>query len=120
MLVRMPTTDILEDAGYHVLEARDGVEAIELRDDVAALSYADMPRNLDLSLLRAFRAVAETGGMRSASRVLNLTQAAVSLQVKRLEETLGCQLFDRDRRGLRLTGHGERLVAHADRLLRNT
>ena len=37
MLVRMPTTDILEDAGYHVLEARDGVEAIELRDDVAAL-----------------------------------------------------------------------------------
>jgi DNA-binding transcriptional LysR family regulator len=78
-----------------------------------------MPRNLDLSLLRAFRAVAETGGMTSASRVLNLTQAAVSLQVKRLEETLGCQLFERDRRGLRLSGHGERLVAHADRLLRN-
>src|SRR5829696_7155318 len=63
--------------------------------------------------------VAETGGMTSASRVLNLTQAAVSLQVKRLEETLGCQLFERDRRGLRLTGHGERLVAHADRLLRS-
>jgi two-component system, response regulator PdtaR len=40
MIVRMSTTDILQDAGYLVLEARDGVEAIamlELRDDVAAL-----------------------------------------------------------------------------------
>jgi DNA-binding transcriptional LysR family regulator len=78
-----------------------------------------MPRNLDLSLLRAFRAVAETGGMTSAGRLLNLTQAAVSLQVKRLEETLGCQLFERDRRGLRLTPSGERLIPHADRLLRS-
>jgi DNA-binding transcriptional LysR family regulator len=57
--------------------------------------------------------------MTSAGRVLNLTQAAVSLQIKRLEETLGCRLFERDRRGLRLTASGERLVAHADRLLRS-
>jgi DNA-binding transcriptional LysR family regulator len=78
-----------------------------------------MPRNLDLSLLRAFRAVAETGGMTSAGRLLNLTQAAVSLQVKRLEDALGCQLFERDRRGLRLTAKGELLIAHADRLLRS-
>ena len=40
MIVRMSTTDILQDAGYLILEARDGVEAIamiELRDDVSAL-----------------------------------------------------------------------------------
>jgi len=40
MLVRMSATDILQDAGYHVVEAREGVEAIamlELRDDVSAL-----------------------------------------------------------------------------------
>jgi two-component system, response regulator PdtaR len=40
MIVRLSATDILQDAGYHVIEARDGVEAIailELRDDVAAL-----------------------------------------------------------------------------------
>jgi CheY-like chemotaxis protein len=40
MLVRMATTDVLQDRGYHVVEARDGVEALailELRDDVAAL-----------------------------------------------------------------------------------
>lgn len=78
-----------------------------------------MPRNIDLALLRAFAAVAETGGMTSAARLLNLTQAAVSQQVKRLEETFGCLLFERDRRGLRLTPSGERLVAHAHRLLRS-
>jgi CheY-like chemotaxis protein len=40
MLVRMSAADILQDAGYHVLEARDGIEAIamiEMREDVAAL-----------------------------------------------------------------------------------
>jgi two-component system, response regulator PdtaR len=40
MLVRMAATDFLQDAGFHVVEARDGVEALatlELREDVAAL-----------------------------------------------------------------------------------
>ena len=48
-----------------------------------------MPYNIDTSLLRAFVAVAETGGMTSAARLVNLTQAAVSQQVKRLEDTFG-------------------------------
>jgi hypothetical protein len=48
MIVRMSSTDALQDAGYHVLEARDGVEAvavIELRDDVALASPSggDLP-----------------------------------------------------------------------------
>ena len=76
-----------------------------------------MPRNLDISLLRAFVAVAETGGMTAAAHVLNLTQAAVSQQIKRLEETFGHQLFERDRRGLRLTSPGERLLSKAKRML---
>ena len=76
-----------------------------------------MPRNIDTSLLRAFAAVAETGGMTRAARLLNVTQAAVSQQVKRLEESFGCRLFERDRRGLRLTANGERLLASAQRLL---
>lgn len=40
MIVRMSATDILQDAGFHVVEARDGVEALailEMRDDVAVL-----------------------------------------------------------------------------------
>ena len=76
-----------------------------------------MPHNIDTSLLRAFVAAAETGGMTSAARLVNLTQAAVSQQVKRLEDTLGRQLFERDRRGLRLTPSGERLLVRARRLL---
>ena len=76
-----------------------------------------MPHNIDTALLRAFVAVAETGGMTSAARLVNLTQAAVSQQVKRLEETFGRQLFERDRRGLRLTPSGERLLVRARRLL---
>jgi len=76
-----------------------------------------MPRNIDTALLRAFAAVAETGGMTKAARLLNVTQAAVSQQVKRLEESFGCRLFERDRRGLRLTPSGERLLARAQRLL---
>ena len=76
-----------------------------------------MPHNIDTSLLRAFVAAAETGGMTTAARLLNLTQAAVSQQVKRLEEVFGRQLFERDRRGLRLTASGERLLIRARRLL---
>jgi DNA-binding transcriptional LysR family regulator len=76
-----------------------------------------MARNLDPSLLRAFVAVAETAGMTSAANVLNLTQAAVSQQIKRLEDSFGCQLVERDRRGMRLTDAGERLFGKAKRML---
>lgn len=76
-----------------------------------------MARNIDTALLRAFVGVAETGGMTAAANLLNLTQAAVSQQIKRLEEAFGGELFERDRRGLRLTGAGERLFGRAKRLL---
>lgn len=76
-----------------------------------------MAHNIDPVLLRAFVAVAETGGMTNAGRSLNLTQAAVSQQIKRLEDLFRQQLFERDRRQLRLTPRGERLLAHARRLL---
>jgi len=76
-----------------------------------------MTREIDLSLLRAFIAVAETGGMTAAGRHLNLTQAAVSQQIKRLEEQFGTELFDRSQRRPTLTQSGERLFAHAERIL---
>ncbi len=76
-----------------------------------------MAREIDLSLVRAFVAVAETGGMTAAGKHLNLTQAAVSQQIKRLEEQFGTALFDRSQRKLDLTRSGERLLAHADRIL---
>ena len=76
-----------------------------------------MARNLDVSLLRAFVAVVDAGGMTAATGVLNLTQAAVSQQIKRLEDTLGEDLIVRDRRGITLTTAGERLFGRAKRML---
>jgi len=76
-----------------------------------------MRRDIDIGLLRAFAAVAETGGMTSAGRLLNLTQAAVSQQIRRLEEFFGLTLFDRQQRRLELTPTGERLLAYAQRIL---
>ncbi|WP_181166713.1 LysR substrate-binding domain-containing protein [Mesorhizobium sp. B2-5-4] len=82
-----------------------------------SLYNAGMIRNLDTSLVRTFVTVADKASMTAAANALHLTQGAVSQQVKRLEETLGCSLFERDRRGLRLTHSGERLFDKARRLL---
>ena len=76
-----------------------------------------MTRNLDIGLLRTFVAVAEKASMTAAANAIHLTQGAVSQQIKRLEETLGCSLFERDRRGLRLTPPGEHLFSQARKLL---
>lgn len=74
-------------------------------------------RNIDVSLARAFVATAETGSMTAAARLLNLTQGAISQQVKRLEELFGKQLFDRDHRTLTLSATGDRFLLHARRLI---
>lgn len=74
-------------------------------------------RNLDTAALRALVAVAEMGGVTRAAAQLNLTQSAVSLQVKRLEETLDQCLIERVGRGVALTLQGEQLVGYARRLL---
>ncbi len=74
-------------------------------------------RDLDLNLLRAFAAVVEIGSVTAAARFLNRTQAAVSLQIKRLEEQLGQDLFERQHKKFVLTQAGELLVGLAQRLL---
>jgi len=76
-----------------------------------------MSRNIDVGLLRAFVAVVETGSVTRAAHLLNLTQAAVSQQLKRLEELFGVELFDRSNRTLRTTAAGERLLAHAQTMM---
>ncbi|SFS02906.1 LysR family transcriptional regulator [Yoonia litorea] len=76
-----------------------------------------MPRNLDLTALRSFVAVAESGGVTRAAGVLNLTQSAVSMQLKRLEESLDQKLLDRTARSISVTPAGEQLLGYARRLL---
>jgi len=77
-----------------------------------------MPRNLDMTALRSFAAVAESGGVTRAAGLLHLTQSAVSMQLKRLEESLGRTLLDRSGRGVSLTADGEQLLGYAKRMLR--
>ena len=76
-----------------------------------------LARFLDLAALRSFIAVAETGGVTRAATRVNLTQSAVSMQLKRLEEAVGQSLFERSRKRMTLTSHGEQLLSYARRLL---
>ncbi len=60
-----------------------------------------------LSLLTAFEAAARTGSITAAARELDLTQSAVSRQIKALESQLGVELFLRERQTIRLTVAGD-------------
>jgi len=70
-----------------------------------------------IDLLRTFLAVVDGGGVTPAAAALNMSQAAASQQIKRLEEMLDCRLFERVGRGLVLAPAGERLLAQAQRLV---
>lgn len=76
-----------------------------------------MIRNLDLSSLRSFVAIVDAGGVTRAAGFLNLTQSAVSMQIKRLEDLLGCQLLDRSTRKVGITVEGEQLLGYARKML---
>lgn len=73
--------------------------------------------DLDLDLLRCFVQVAERGGFTTAAAALGLTQSAVSLKVKRLEDLLQKRVLDRTSRSIALTREGETLLAYARRML---
>lgn len=74
-------------------------------------------RNLDITTLRSFVAVADSGGVTRAAGFLHLTQSAVSMQIKRLEDLLGLVLLDRSGRGVALTASGEQLLGYARRMV---
>jgi len=73
--------------------------------------------DLDLDLLRCFVLVAEARGFTAAGESLGLTQSAVSLRIKRLEEIVRRPLFRRTSRTVALTRDGETLLGYARRLL---
>lgn len=76
-----------------------------------------MARNLDLTALRSFVAVADAGGVTRAAGFLNLTQSAVSMQIKRLEDALQADVLDRTGRKVALTAAGEQLLGYARQML---
>jgi DNA-binding transcriptional LysR family regulator len=77
-----------------------------------------MQQHLDTDLLRAFVMVAETNSFTKASERLFRTQAAISMQIKRLEERIGKPIFARSAHGVQLTSDGELLMHYARDILR--
>jgi DNA-binding transcriptional LysR family regulator len=73
--------------------------------------------DLDPYLLRAFVSVADVGTVNGTAASLHRTQAAVSLQIKRLEILLGAPLFERSSKGLALNAQGLLLLPYAREIL---
>jgi DNA-binding transcriptional LysR family regulator len=76
-----------------------------------------MAVNLPTDLLRSFAAIVDSGSMLRATERVFVTQSALSLQMKRLEETLQTPLFHRDGRRLTLTPAGRTLLTFAREIL---
>jgi DNA-binding transcriptional LysR family regulator len=77
-------------------------------------------RSLNPDQLRALAAVVETRSFSAAARKLHLTQPAVSLQIKALEDRFGVRLVERLGKQAHATAAGEELVAAAARLFRES
>ena len=76
-----------------------------------------MPFFVDTLQLKSFVAIAETGTFGQAASTVNRTQSALSLQIKKLEQQLGCNLFDRTTRKVSLTPQGEIFLGYAKRII---
>jgi len=81
------------------------------------MNYGKMLPQLSPDMLCAFLAAADTGSFTSAGHVVHRTQAAISLQMKKLETELNHPLFQREGRGVTLTHEGELFYHFAQRFL---
>ena len=72
---------------------------------------------IDTLQLKSFIAIADTGTFGKAAQTVNRTQSAISLQIQKIEEQLGCPLFDRSARRVTLTPQGEIFLGYARRIL---
>ena len=72
---------------------------------------------LDSDLMRGFLAVVDAGSVTRAADQLGRTQSAVSMQIRKLEESLGQRIFIREPRGVSLTERGKQLLPYAQRVV---
>jgi DNA-binding transcriptional LysR family regulator len=72
---------------------------------------------MDIQAFRVFVAIARTGSQTRAAEQLHLTQPAVGLQIKSLQQETGLELFTRTPRGMRLTSNGAILLSLAEKVL---
>ncbi|MEI4488187.1 LysR family transcriptional regulator [Frigidibacter sp. MR17.14] len=73
--------------------------------------------HVDLRHLKSIKAIHDCGGLARAAEVLNITQSALSHQVKTIEDQAGVELFARRSKPLRLSAAGLRMLRAAERIL---
>jgi DNA-binding transcriptional LysR family regulator len=73
---------------------------------------------MDVTLAKTFLAIADTGSFMEAADRLHVTQSAVSMRIKSLEDALGRKLFQRSKAGASLTPAGQQFQRHATAILR--
>ena len=73
---------------------------------------------MEIRQLKAFLAIAEAKTFTAGARQVNITQAAISMQIRQLEESVGLPLFTRTPRRVILTEAGEMLINRARRIIR--
>lgn len=78
-----------------------------------------MKLHLDTILLEMFIAIADTKSFSVASQIVGRTQPAVSLQIKKLEEQVGCELFKRSGNKVHLTRRGEIFLQYASSMIKS-
>lgn len=94
------------------------LDATEIPRAADAASTGPSPSaTLSVEALRCFLAILDHGGVAAAAERVGRSPAAVSMQLKKLEETIGAPLFRREPRRMVPTPHGDRLIGHARRLI---
>ncbi|MDC8753841.1 LysR family transcriptional regulator [Erythrobacter sp. sf7] len=73
---------------------------------------------MDLGTLRTFLAAAETGSFSGAAKRVNASPSSVTERIKQLEHQLAARLFERDKRGCRLTAAGRKFLVPANQAVR--
>ena len=72
--------------------------------------------DLDLNLYKTFYVVAKNNSFTKASKILFISQPAVTQAIKKLEEQLDIELFKRTSKGIKLTKDGEKVYYYAEKL----
>lgn len=75
------------------------------------------PSNIPIELLRSFVCILDAGSFTKAAARLNLTQPAISAQIKRMQTLIGEELFQKEGVGISLTEKGETVCRYARRIL---
>lgn len=86
---------------------------------LAQIPLSDLQKPMEIRQLRAFIAIAELGTFTAGAKRVHVTQAAISMQIRQLENELGAKLFIRAPRRVMLTEAGEQLLQRARQILRD-